>query len=203
MGSGRFVGGFRGFRGPRTVPNSAFVGRDVLGAGGSDGWLEPLLGVGRGGGGCTPGTVQIDMFLPNEVRVATDSVHVSPFGVYEIPVGPFLCNNLRLVVTLDYQYVGGSTGIHAYLSPTGQALNSRDFIFTDVLTEQLANTPTNSDGAYHTYTFVQYPANTPAYSDFVGPLPAMSVYLWPPALFPGFGSATCNVKNVHIVITSI
>jgi hypothetical protein len=205
VGSGRFVGGFRGFCGPRTVPNHAFVGKDVLAAGGSDGWLEPILGVARGGGGCTPGTVLIDMLLATEVRVATDSVHTSPFGVYEIPVGTFSCNNLRIAVTADCQYVGGSTSIQVYLNDSGLPLSSRDFTSPPQhLNPRLANIPTNSDGAYHTAVFVCYPALAPAYTDFSGPIATpQSVYIWVPALFPFFSSATCNIKNVHIVITSI
>lgn len=157
------------------------------------------------GPSCAPGTVLVTMSLPATVRIATDSIAIGPtWGVYEIPVGTFSCVTMQITVTLDYKYIGGGTGIHVYLSPSGQTLSSRGFVGTNILIPQLANTPTIADGAFHTYTFVQYPANTPAFVNFAGPLPVpQSVYLWPPALFPGFSSATVDVKNVNITITSI
>ncbi len=155
---------------------------------------------------CAPGQTLVDITVVGPAGVATDSILTPPlYGVLEIPVGVMPdCTNLRLTITLDYQVVGGSAGIHAYLNNTGMDLLSRDFTLpTGGNAPQLANTPVITDGAFHTYTMVIYPANTPAYSNFSGPLPAQSVYLWPPALFPAFNTSTNNVRNVRVVITTV
>jgi len=162
------------------------------------------------GDDCAAGQTIFDETFPAVVHVASSSVGVPPYCVLEIPVGSFAdCPNFRLTVTADCAWLGTTGGIrnggaiHAYLNASGLDLATRAFT-SGFVGDQLANIPANeSDNAYRSYTFVVYPAATPAYNDFSGPLASQSVYLWCPVFFPDFTEGDWNVKNVHVRIVTV
>jgi hypothetical protein len=163
------------------------------------------------GDGCAAGQTIFDQTFADVVEVASSAVATPPtYGVYEIPVGSFAdCPNFRLSITADCAWLGETGGIrnggaiHAYLNASGMDLATRAFT-SGAIGDQLANIPANeSDNSYRSYTFVVYPAATPAYNDFAGPLASQSVYLWCPVFFPDFTEGDWHVKNVHVQIVTV
>jgi len=162
------------------------------------------------GTSCTPGTVAFDQTFAPVVAVASSGIAGPTFGVWSQLIGDLPCANYRLEVTADCAWTGlvgpirNGGALHTYLAPTGSDLATRAFTGTNVLSPQLANIPANeTDNAYRTYSFKAYPAGAPASTDFAGPLVNYTLYIWPPVLGPDFIEGFWNVKNVHVVITTL
>lgn len=202
MGSGRFVGGFEGTRGAVKEPSGSSIQRGSQMAGGVEGWLGPTLTAGGGGGDCIPGIVLFDQTFPAEETVISNGgfqaydVVTIPFDTYDTPC------QLKITITLDAHDIGGAFDdgeLDAYVAPPGlvgggfNSIPPASFLLFHLLT---------AGPVYTTYTLMNQIGTTP-YVIFDNPGVPLSIYMWPPPLFPGFDGSVIQLRNVHIVVETV
>ncbi len=155
---------------------------------------------------CDPGQTFVDILATTELSVYTDrTINTPNFGVYEVPIGSFPdCSNFQLTVAADMSVNNGSAGPAAYLAPAGLPLESRDFSAFGVYIGLMVRANPYQGAGFHHYLFNGEASGfVNPVQPFAGPQPPLSVYLWPTAGYPDFSNADWQVKNVHVVVTTV
>lgn len=194
------------------MPQGNLVQPGSLMAGGADGWKQPILNAGGGGGPCSPGTDAYSL-VTGETPVYGISSNTIPQGSgtpdttwQEFFIGDLLCDNYRLTINLDlaWAYLAGGApqggNARAYLSPSG-APDISTFTGTSILQMQAGNglapsTLVPIDGAFYNRTW-RLLNTTQAYADFAGPQVSMSLYFWGFITFPSLIENGWFLKNIH------
>ncbi|HEV3059703.1 MAG TPA: hypothetical protein VGY48_15740 [Vicinamibacterales bacterium] len=155
MGSGRFVGGFDGTRGVIRPVGGSLIQPGSLMAGGVDGWDQPILQAGGGGGGCSPVGLHTDgtsgTFTLTTASGSATILGTAPYA--------FTCTGLAHVSlsgTIDSQSSGGAVG-NDQLYPTYgifivTVVPPANQLFSIILPDVQITTPIPTDALFHTFT---------------------------------------------------
>lgn len=118
------------------------------------------------------------------------------------------CTNFRMLITADVKWLGEpspdvTAQLQAFLAEAGLDVATRAFSDFGTYNARMRMAQIPEDGAWHNDLVWESFSNPgQEYEDFAGPLPAQSIYFWPPVDMT-HGEGTFAIRNLRVQIVTV